>query len=120
MVILDGLLEQHTSLRPTTLVTDSASYSDIVFGLFTLLGYLASACGSLISVRRASIASTRPPTGDHSTALPVTGFTRISLPQLGRSAACSRLTQARLCGRPRSDAHLPGQRSKLHPGAGVG
>ena len=39
MVILDGLLEQHTSLRPTMLVTDSASYSDIVFGLFMLLGY---------------------------------------------------------------------------------
>jgi TnpA family transposase len=39
MVILDGLLEQQTSLRPTTLVTDSASYSDIVFGLFMLLGY---------------------------------------------------------------------------------
>jgi len=39
MVILDGLLEQHTSLRPTTLVTDSASYSDIVFGLFMSLGY---------------------------------------------------------------------------------
>ena len=38
MVILDGLLEQHTSLRPTILVTDSASYSDIVFGLFMLLG----------------------------------------------------------------------------------
>jgi TnpA family transposase len=39
MVTLDGLLEQHTSLRPTALVTLSASYSDIVFGLFTLLGY---------------------------------------------------------------------------------
>ncbi len=39
MVVLDGLLEQHTSLRPTTLVTDSASYSDVVFGLFMLLGY---------------------------------------------------------------------------------
>jgi TnpA family transposase len=39
MVILDGLLEQHTSLRPAMLVTDSASYSDIVFGLFMLLGY---------------------------------------------------------------------------------
>jgi TnpA family transposase len=39
MVILDGLLEQHTALRPTTLVTDSASYSDVVFGLFMLLGY---------------------------------------------------------------------------------
>ena len=39
MVILDGLLQQHTTLRPTMLVTDSASYSDIVFGLFMLLGY---------------------------------------------------------------------------------
>jgi TnpA family transposase len=39
MVILDGLLEQQTSLQPTTLVTDSASYSDVVFGLFMLLGY---------------------------------------------------------------------------------
>jgi TnpA family transposase len=39
MVILDGLLEQHTALQPTTLVTDSASYSDVVFGLFMLLGY---------------------------------------------------------------------------------
>src|SRR5438552_11944602 len=39
MVILDGLLQQQTTLRPTTLVTDSASYSDIVFGLFMLLGY---------------------------------------------------------------------------------
>jgi len=34
MVILDGLLEQHTSLRPTTLVTDSASYTVI----WTFLG----------------------------------------------------------------------------------
>jgi len=33
------LLEQYTSLRPTTLVTDSASYSDVVFALFMLLGY---------------------------------------------------------------------------------
>jgi TnpA family transposase len=39
LVILDGLLEQQTSLRPTVLVTDSAAYSDIVFGLFMLLGY---------------------------------------------------------------------------------
>jgi TnpA family transposase len=39
MFILDGLLEQHTALKPTTLVTDSASYSDIVFALFMLLGY---------------------------------------------------------------------------------
>ncbi len=29
LVILDGLIEQHTALRPTTLVTDSASYTVI-------------------------------------------------------------------------------------------
>jgi TnpA family transposase len=37
--VLDGLLEQQTSLRPTQLMTDTAGYSDIVFGLFWLLGY---------------------------------------------------------------------------------
>ena len=35
LYILDGLLEQETSLRPTEVMTDSASY----FGLFRLLGY---------------------------------------------------------------------------------
>ena len=39
LYILDGLLEQETSLRPTEVMTDSASYSDQVFGLFRLLGY---------------------------------------------------------------------------------
>jgi TnpA family transposase len=37
--VLDGLLEQQTSLHPTQLMTDPAGYSDIVFGLFWLLGY---------------------------------------------------------------------------------
>jgi len=36
--ILDGLLEQQTSLRPGELMADTAGYSDIVFGLFWLLG----------------------------------------------------------------------------------
>jgi TnpA family transposase len=39
LYILDGLLEQQTSLRPTELMTDTAGYSDVVFGLFRLLGY---------------------------------------------------------------------------------
>lgn len=39
LYILDGLLEQDTNLRPTEVMTDSASYSDQVFGLFRLLGY---------------------------------------------------------------------------------
>jgi len=39
LYILEGLLEQHTSLRPTELMTDNAGYTDQVFGLFRLLGY---------------------------------------------------------------------------------
>lgn len=37
--LLDGLLEQETHHRPTELITDTGGYSDIVFGLFRLLGY---------------------------------------------------------------------------------
>jgi len=37
--ILDGLLEQQTTLQPAELMTDTAGYSDQVFGLFRLLGY---------------------------------------------------------------------------------
>jgi len=37
--ILDGLLEQQTILRPVEPLADTAGYSDIVFGLFWLLGY---------------------------------------------------------------------------------
>ena len=39
LYVLDGLLEHQTSLAPTELMSDSAGYSDIVFGLFWLLGF---------------------------------------------------------------------------------
>lgn len=39
LFLLDGLLEQQTSLRPIEIMTDTAGYSDIVFALFYLLGY---------------------------------------------------------------------------------
>lgn len=39
LYILDGLLEQQTTLRPVELMADTAGYSDIVFGLFHLLGF---------------------------------------------------------------------------------
>ena len=39
LYILDGLLEQQTSLRPVEIMTDTAGYTDIIFGLFWLLGY---------------------------------------------------------------------------------
>lgn len=37
--ILEGLLEQKTSLNPTEIMADTAGASDMVFGLFWLLGY---------------------------------------------------------------------------------
>lgn len=39
LFILEGLLEQQTSLRPTEIMADTSGVSDIVFGLFWLLGY---------------------------------------------------------------------------------
>jgi TnpA family transposase len=39
LYILDGLLEQQTSLKPIEVMTDTASYTDVIFGLFWLLGY---------------------------------------------------------------------------------
>ncbi len=37
--ILEGLLEQQTGLRPTEIMTDTTGTSNMVFGLFWLLGY---------------------------------------------------------------------------------
>jgi TnpA family transposase len=37
--ILECLLEQQTTLNPVEIMTDSASYSDLMFGCFWLLGY---------------------------------------------------------------------------------
>lgn len=39
LAVLEGLLNQETGLRPKELMTDTASYADIIFGLFHLLGY---------------------------------------------------------------------------------
>lgn len=37
--VLEGLLEQQTGLNPVEIMTDTAGSSDIIFGLFWLLGY---------------------------------------------------------------------------------
>jgi TnpA family transposase len=37
--ILEGLLEQQTDLKPLEIMADTAAYSDVIFGLFYLLGY---------------------------------------------------------------------------------
>ena len=39
LVLLSVLLEQKTPFRPTLIHTDTGAYSDVIFGLFRLLGY---------------------------------------------------------------------------------
>lgn len=39
LVLLAVVLEQETELQPTQIMTDTGAYSDVVFGLFRLLGY---------------------------------------------------------------------------------
>jgi len=40
--VLDALLDPQTSVRPREIVTDTAGYTDIMFALYRLLGYLYS------------------------------------------------------------------------------
>jgi TnpA family transposase len=39
LVLLAVVLEQETELQPTEIMTDTGAYSDVVFGLFRLVGY---------------------------------------------------------------------------------
>jgi TnpA family transposase len=39
LILLSVVLEQQTELKPTQIMTDTGAYSDVVFGLFRLLGY---------------------------------------------------------------------------------
>ena len=39
LYLLDGLRDPQTSVQPTQIMSDTAGYTDIVFGLFRLLGF---------------------------------------------------------------------------------
>lgn len=39
LILLAVVLEQQTDLQPTEIMTDTGAYSDVVFGLFRLMGY---------------------------------------------------------------------------------
>ena len=39
LILLGVVLEQQTELQPTKNMTDTGAYTDVVFGLFRLLGY---------------------------------------------------------------------------------
>jgi TnpA family transposase len=52
LVLLSVVLEQQTELQPMHIMTDTGAYSDVVFGMFRLLGYR-------FSPRLAAIGGTR-------------------------------------------------------------
>lgn len=39
LYVLEGLLDQTSPLNPSQIMTDTGGYSDMIFGLFALLGY---------------------------------------------------------------------------------
>lgn len=81
LFILEGLLEQQTSLRPREVMSDTAGYSDLVFGLFWLLGYQFSPRLADIGESRFWRMASKPDYG------PLNGLARqrISSPRIARS-----------------------------------
>jgi TnpA family transposase len=81
LYILEGLLEQETSLQPLELMADTAGVSDVVFGLFWLLGYQ-------FSPRLADVGEARfwrmDPQADYG-ALNALARQRINLPLIARN-----------------------------------
>ena len=69
LILLAVVLEQQTELQPTQIMTDTGAYSDVVFGLFRLLGYRFSP-GWPMSAASGSGASIPPPMTANSTPSP--------------------------------------------------
>jgi len=74
LVLLAVVLEQQTELKPTQIITDTGAYSDVVFGLFRLLGYRFSPRLADIGGTRFSGASIPKPITANSTTSPGIGF----------------------------------------------
>jgi TnpA family transposase len=108
--ILEGLLEQETSLQPLALMADTAGVSDRIFGLFWLLGYQ-------LSPRLADVGESRfwriDPQADDA-ALNALARQRINLPLIARNwDAMLRVAGSLLLGTVRASALL---RSLLRSG----
>ena len=118
LFILEGLLEQQTSLRPHEVMSDTAGYSDLVFGLFWLLGYQ-------FSPRLADFGESRfwrmDPKADYG-ALNGLARQRINIPridaELGRPAAGGRLAEDGDRQRLGADPRPAGRRPPLDAGPG--
>ena len=60
LVLLAVVLEQQTELKPTQIMTDTGAYSDVVFGLFRLLGYRFSPRLAVSAAAASGASSPRP------------------------------------------------------------
>jgi hypothetical protein len=109
LILLAVVLEQQTDLQPTQIMTDTGAYSDVVFGLFRLLGYR-------FSPRLADVGGTRfwriDPQADYGLLNTISAH-NLSLqkiiPHWGRHAAPGWITQARSGAGHRHHAHSPGR-----------
>ena len=107
--LLAVVLEQETELQPTEIMSDTAGYTDTVFGVFHLLGYQ-------FSPRIADIGGARFWRVDREGRLRPARRARVEPDQhpshrraLGRPAAPRRLAEARRRARRRSHPHAPDQ-----------
>jgi TnpA family transposase len=62
LVLVSVVLEQQTELQPTQIMTDTGAYSDVVFGLFRLLGYRFALALRISAVRASGVSIQRPTT----------------------------------------------------------
>ena len=88
LYILDGLLDIDLHHRPDMIATDTASYSDQVFGLFALLGYRFSPRLADLP-DQASGPPARPTTTGHSPPPHATSSTSTSSPRTGTTCSAS-------------------------------
>ena len=120
LILLSVVLEQETEFEPTEIMTDTGAYTDVIFGIFWLLGYQFSPRiadiggarfwrvdpeGRLRRPRQARFAQDED--GHHRRAL-------------GRPAAPRRLAEAGPRAGRRADADAPDQRPPDPAGAGAG
>ena len=60
--LLAVVLEQETELQPTEIMTDTAGYTDTIFGIFLLLGYHFAHASPMSAVHGSGASMARPTT----------------------------------------------------------
>ena len=95
LVLLSVVLEQQTELQPTEIMTDTGAYTDIMFGIFHLLGFQFSPRLADIGGSRFWRVDGRADYGPLNALAAQRVNTALIARALGRPAALGRLAQAR-------------------------